>query len=70
MQKSMVPIAGKPMLLRSLAHFRSVGVTEFIIVRGYKASYFDSVDLGPVLFDIYKNTLLFIIWSCKLDSLN
>jgi len=35
MPKSMVPIAGMPMLVRTLNCLRNVGVTEFVIIRGY-----------------------------------
>jgi L-glutamine-phosphate cytidylyltransferase len=49
--KSMVPINGKPMLLRLLRQLRGVGVTDIVIIRGYMASYFDQdevrEELGP-----------------------
>lgn len=37
MPKCLVPVRGKPILLRQLEAFRAHGVTEAVIVRGYKA---------------------------------
>jgi CTP:phosphocholine cytidylyltransferase-like protein len=44
------------MLLRALENFRKVGVTEFIIIRGYKSSVFDEWKdkFGEVLTVVYK----------------
>jgi L-glutamine-phosphate cytidylyltransferase len=37
MPKCLVPVRGKPMLVRQLEAFRAHGVERFVIIRGYKA---------------------------------
>ena len=39
--KCFVPVAGKPMIEHTLASFRSVGVGNFVIVKGYKGEVFE-----------------------------
>jgi choline kinase len=39
--KCFVPVAGKPMIEHALASFRSVGVENFVIVKGYKGDVFE-----------------------------
>lgn len=35
-QKCMIPLAGKPVLLHVIEHFKSYGVREFILITGYR----------------------------------
>jgi choline kinase len=37
MPKCLVPVRGRPMLVRALDHFRAHGMDDFVVVRGYKA---------------------------------
>ncbi len=49
MPKCLVPVAGRPMLVRALDAFRAHGVTDHVIVRGYKAEVLEARrgELGP-----------------------
>jgi phosphoenolpyruvate phosphomutase len=49
MPKCLVPIAGRPMLVRQLSAFRAYGVTEAVVIRGYKADVLErrKAELGP-----------------------
>jgi L-glutamine-phosphate cytidylyltransferase len=49
MPKCLVPVAGKPILLRQLEAFRAHGVNDIVIVRGYKADVLErrKDELGP-----------------------
>jgi L-glutamine-phosphate cytidylyltransferase len=49
MPKCMVPVRGRPMLRRALDAFRKEGVTDIIVVRGYKADVLEARrdELGP-----------------------
>ena len=33
--KCLVEVAGRPMILRQIDNLRAVGVTEFVVIRGY-----------------------------------
>jgi L-glutamine-phosphate cytidylyltransferase len=50
--KCLVPVAGRPILLRQLDAFRACGVTPAVIVRGYRAEVLAARagELGPVRF--------------------
>jgi len=72
MPKSMVPIAGKPMLLRTLECFRKVGVTEFVIVRGYLGHVFEQrkAELGEGVrfvdnLDYEQNNILLSLFKAE-----
>jgi choline kinase len=49
MPKCLVPVRGRPMLVRALDHFRAHGLDDFVIVRGYKADVLErrKAELGP-----------------------
>lgn len=52
MPKCLVPIAGRPMIVRQLDAFRAHGVDDVVVVRGYKADVLERrrAELGPVRF--------------------
>ncbi len=49
MPKCLVPVGGRPMLRRAIDAFRAHGVTDFVVVRGYKAEVLEArkEELGP-----------------------
>jgi L-glutamine-phosphate cytidylyltransferase len=49
MPKCLVPVRGRPMLARALDAFRAEGVSDFVIVRGYRADVLERRrgELGP-----------------------
>src|SRR5687768_2971212 len=49
MPKCLVPVRGRPMLVRALDAFRAHGVDDFVIVRGYLADVLErrADELGP-----------------------
>jgi choline kinase len=49
MPKCLVPVRGKPMLVRQLEAFRAHGVERFVVIRGYKADVLErrKDELGP-----------------------
>ena len=64
MPKCLVPIAGRPMIVRQLDAFRAHGVDDIVVVRGYKAEVLERrrAELDPVRFvenaDYQKNNIL------------
>lgn len=49
MPKCLVPVRGRPMILRQLDAFRAHGVTDVVVIRGYKAEVLErrKAELGP-----------------------
>jgi choline kinase len=49
MPKTLVPVRGKPMLVRALEAFRAHGVDDIVVIRGYKADVLEArkAELGP-----------------------
>lgn len=49
MPKCLVPVRGKPMMVRQLEAFRAHGIEDVVIVRGYKAEVLEErkAELGP-----------------------
>ena len=49
MPKCLVPVGGKPILVRQLDAFRKAGVTDVVVIRGYKADVLEArqAELGP-----------------------
>lgn len=49
MPKCLVPVGGQPILTRQLAAFRRAGVTDVVVIRGYKADVLEARrgELGP-----------------------
>jgi choline kinase len=64
MPKCLVPVRGRPILARQLAHLRAHGVDDVTIVRGYKADVLEArrAELDPVTFienpDFRTNNIL------------
>jgi len=72
MPKSMVPIAGRPMMLRNLEMMRKCNVTEFVIIRGYLANVFEErkQELGPGIhfvenLDYQTNNILMSLFKAE-----
>jgi choline kinase len=49
MPKCLVPVRGRPMLRRALDAFRAEGLSDFVVVRGYRAEVLERrrAELGP-----------------------
>jgi choline kinase len=49
MPKCLVPVRGRPMLCRALDSFRAEGLSDFVVVRGYRADVLERrrAELGP-----------------------
>lgn len=49
MPKCLVPVRGRPMLVRAIDTFRAHGVAEIVVVRGYRAEVLEQrkAELGP-----------------------
>lgn len=72
MPKCLVPVGGRPILLRQLDAFRAHGVTEVVVVRGYRADVLEARkgELGPgVRFvenaDYQKNNILQSLFKAR-----
>ena len=74
MPKCLVPVRGRPMLRRALDAFRAEGVTDCVVVRGYKAEVLEARrgELGPgVRFvenaDFQTNNILQSLFHAEAD---
>jgi L-glutamine-phosphate cytidylyltransferase len=74
MPKCLVPVRGKPMLVRQLEAFRAHGIDEFVVIRGYKADVLErrKAELGPgVRFvenaDFQTNNILQSLFMARAD---
>lgn len=73
MPKCLVPIAGRPMILRQIDAFRAHGVDDVVVIRGYKADVLEArrAELGPVRFvenvDYQKNNILQSLFKARAE---
>jgi NDP-sugar pyrophosphorylase family protein len=76
MPKCLVPIAGKPMIVRAIEAFRAAGVEDVVVIRGYKADVLEARrgELGDVRFvendEFRSNNILQSLFKARheLDS--
>jgi L-glutamine-phosphate cytidylyltransferase len=74
MPKCLVPVRGRPILVRALEAFRAHGVSDMVVVRGYRAEVLDRrrAELGPGVrfvenLDYQRNNILHSLFCAEPD---